>query len=183
MIQVDTSLPLKPTASDDASSKLQSAQVPSNYFGYLPVRLGIVFGIFGAILIMALIAVLSLGSDEDIWQSPRMIASALLGENAAVGVFPILLGTVIHLLSGAAYGALFAAVMPRLPRPFWIVAGLLFGIAIWFLAVIGLPLVVEPVAMDEVTYFNILLITHLAFGLNLGAAGGLFGLKGARQAS
>lgn len=136
MLKFNKSLPIMTFESEDSS--LQPAQVSSNYFGYLSVRLGIVFGIIGALFIMALIAVLSLGSGEDIWQSPRMIASALLGENAAVGIFPIVLGTFIRLLSGAAYGALFAAMMPRLPSPFWIVAGLLFGVAIWFVAVIGL---------------------------------------------
>ncbi len=155
--------------------------VPTNYYSYLPVRVGIVFGLMGSLLIMALIALLTVSAGADIFLSSRVIASVLLGEGAVSGILPIILGTLIHLASGAVYGAIFAAVMPRMPRPFWIVAGLLFAVVIWVIAMIALPLIVQPIGISQVTYFNVLLISHLLFGLNLGAAGGLYGLLGSRR--
>ena len=150
--------------------------VPENYYSQLPLPFGAIFGVVGSLLIMGIIGALSVASGEGLWLSPRIIASALLGDSAASGALPVILGTMIHLASGAMYGLLFARLMPRMPRPFWMVAGLVYGISIWLIAYIALPIVVEPIDIDDVTYFNVLLLSHLLYGFYLGVAGGLFGL-------
>lgn len=152
------------------------SDVPANYFGQLPVRFGVIFGLMGSLLVMVVIAILTLAVGEDLWRSPRIIASAVMGEQASIGVLPIFVGTLIHFASGALYGAIFARVMPRLPRPYWIVGGLLFGVAIWVIAVFALPLFVQTGDLRESLYFGALLIAHVVYGLNLGLAGALYGI-------
>ncbi len=153
------------------------SNLPENYYSKLPIRFGVIIGLIGSVVIMLSVAALSLGTGESVWLSARVIASTLLGESAASGVFPVILGTIMHLISGAVYGALFAFISPRMPRGFWIVAGLLFGIVVWLIALITLPLVINLIDTDSVAYFNVLLISHVIFGLNLGVAGSLHGYR------
>ena len=77
------------------------------------------------------------------------------------------------------YGAIFAMVMPRLrvPRPFWILVGLLYGVVIWVIAAVGLPMLVQTLDVNPTTYFSVLLISHILFGLTLGFAGAFYGLS------
>lgn len=153
--------------------------VPANYVARLSVAYGIIFGQVGAIFIMGVIALLTLTGGEDLERSPRIIASVFLGKNAATGLLPVVLGTVIHLMSGAMYGAIFAVVMSRLsvPRPIWILVGLLYGVVIWIIAAVGLPVLVQTLDVNPITYFSVLLISHVLFGLTLGFAGAFHGLS------
>lgn len=157
----------------------EDPSVPANYFARLPISFGIIFGLVGALLIMGVIAILTLAGSEDLGRSPRIIASIFLGENATTGLLPVVLGTVIHLMSGAMYGAIFAVVMSRLhvPRPLWILVGLLYGVAIWVIAAFGLPMLVQTFDVNSATYFSVLLISHILFGLTLGFAGAFNGLS------
>lgn len=153
--------------------------IPANYIARLPVAYGIIFGLVGAILIMGMIAILTLPGSDDLWRSPRIIASIVLGENAATGLLPVVIGTVMHLMSGAMYGAIFAMVMSRLsvPRPFCIVVGLFYGVVIWVIAAVGLPALVQTLDVNPLTYFSVLLLSHVLFGLTLGFAGASYGLS------
>lgn len=166
---------------DESTSKPQVVvappRTPANYFSELPVRIGAFAGLMGSVTIIAILAGLTVSGGEDVWTAPRAIASAFLGEGAATGFFPVILGTIVHLISGTMYGALFAYVTPRMPRAFWVVTGMMFGVAIWVIALIGLPVFIEPVQISETTYFNVLLISHIVFGLVLGIAGALYGFR------
>jgi hypothetical protein len=128
---------------------------------------------------MGVIAILTITGSEDLGRSPRIIASVFLGENAATGLLPVILDTIIHLMSGAMYGAIFAVVMARLrvPRPLWILVGLLYGVVIWGIAAVGLPVLVQTIDINQTTYFSVLLLSHLLFGLTLGFAGAFYGLS------
>jgi len=154
----------------------KNTPIPKSYLSKLPVRLGAVFGVMGSFLIMAVIALLTLSTGEDIWRSPRIIASLFMGEAANTGVLPIIIGTIIHLILGASFGAIFARIVPKLPRPIWIVAGILFGLALWAGAAYLLPLFVDTGDISSANYFGGLLIANVVFGINLGLAGALYGL-------
>ncbi len=163
------------------SNSKEQAQTPKDYFSVLPVRIGIIAGIIGAFGIIAVITILALIAGYDIWLSPRFIASVILRDAAwsagAMGIFAITLGTLMHLFSGAIYGAIFAYIMPKMPRGFWFVAGIIFGVAIWGIAVIGIPLL-TPTPMNEIStlsYTNALIMSHVIFGITLGVAGSFFG--------
>lgn len=168
MAQVETKL-----VNDDVNA----ANIPENYFSDLPVRFGAFAGVMGSVSIMAVIGLLALATGQSVWLAPRVIASTLMGAAAETGFFAVILGTVMHLVAGALYGALFAAIMPRMPRAFWAVAGMVFGVAIWGIAWIGLPYFIEPVGVSETTYFSALIISHVTYGVFLGIAGSMYGYK------
>lgn len=157
--------------SELSQSKSEPLDAPKNYFSKLTIPFGFGFGILGSLAIMAIIAVLTINSSQGIWLSPRIIASVFLGEAAATGPLPILLGTMIHLAMGAIYGGIFAWLLPRMPRPLWIVAGLLFGVAIWGIAILVLPPLIDTIDVREPIYFYVLLFSHLVFGVILGLGG------------
>lgn len=159
------------------STPLTKAQTPENYFSVLPVKIGALSGLIGAVAIMIIIGLLTIPASMQTYFAPRFIASTILGEAAWAGTFPIVLGTIIHLLAGAAFGAIFAYVIPRLPRAFWFVAGIIFGMIIWAVAAITLPLLAETDAMNASLYTNALIISHIIFGITLGVAGSLFGIN------
>lgn len=165
-----------PDAATDANN------VPKNYFSKLPLTYGAFAGLMGSFAIMAVVAVMALAAGTDIFLSPRIIASAVMGANAETGVLAIIVGTIIHLISGTVYGAIFAAIVPRIPRGFYFVAGILFGVAIWAIAAIGLPFFIsdEIGGVSDVAYFNVLIIAHVSYGIFLGTAGALHGYIGRR---
>lgn len=162
------------------NSDIAANPVPQNYFSKLPLAFGAFAGLMGSFAIMAIVAIMALAAGTDIFLSPRIIASALLGSSAETGVFAVIVGTVIHLVSGTVYGAIFAAIVPSIPRGFYIVAGLVFGMAIWAIAAIGLPFFIadEIGGFTEVGYFSVLIISHAAYGIFLGTAGALYGYVG-----
>ena len=142
----------------------------------LPVNIGLLAGMIASLAIVTIIATIAPGAGQDLWTSPRIIASVLLGGDAATGIFPIALGTAMHFASGAMYGALFALIVPRLPVAGWMVAGLLYGVLIWGIAVAALPLLVNTLDVDTQVYFSGLLISHVVFGFVVGMAGSVYSL-------
>ncbi len=156
------------------SSKAE-AQTPENYFSTLSVRTGAIAGFIGAIVIIVALSAIAFPASMDLWLAPRFIASVFLGESAFIGTFPILLGTVIHLFLGTTYGAVFAVAIPRLPRAFWFVAGLIYSIGLWGIAAYILPTIAQTSMMNDLAYTNALIISHILFGITLGIAGSFFG--------
>lgn len=156
------------------SSKVE-AQTPENYFSTLSVRTGAIAGFIGAIVIIIALTAIAFPASMDLWLAPRFIASIFLGESAFIGVFPIILGTVIHILLGTVYGAVFAVAIPRLPRAFWFVAGLIYSIGLWGVAAYILPTIAQTNMMTDLAYTNALIISHILFGITLGIAGSFFG--------
>jgi hypothetical protein len=168
--------------SNNSQDPTRDTRSPKAYFSELPVRAGAFAGFMGSVAIMAIIGILAVATGQDVWLSPRVIASVLLREGAATGVFPILLGTIMHLSIGAVYGAIFARIMPRMPRAFWIVVGLLYGVVIWVIAVIVLPLVIGISDISSVAYFSALIISNVTFGIFLGSAATAYGYRQAQNA-
>lgn len=169
-------------AFSDITSESVSERIPKNYFSELPIPVGAFAGFMGSIAIMAVVGIVAIVTGTDVWLSPRYIGSALLGAAAWEGVAGIVVGTIIHLVSGVVYGAIFAFIMPKMPRAFWSVAGVLFGLAIWVIAAVGLPMFLNAEAggITSIQYFTGLIIAHVTYGLFLGVAGSLYGYRMAR---
>ena len=150
---------------------------PANYYSELSMRVGALAGVIGSIAIILVITPLAIGAGLDAMLSPRVIASVLLGEAAATGFLAVILGTLMHLVAGGAYGALFATVMPRMPRAFWFVAGILFGVAIWAIAAVAVPPFIpfDGLGIEPTLYFSALIISHVTYGIVLGLAGSFYG--------
>lgn len=96
---------------------------------------------------------------------------------------PAVLGAVIHLTTGAAYGAIFGAVVSRLPlsRVLLVGAGLVYGAVVFSISSwLGLPIAAavfdsgDQIAnMAEMAGWGTFVVEHLLYGLVLG---GLFAL-------
>ncbi|MEM9950139.1 MAG: hypothetical protein AAF846_00955 [Chloroflexota bacterium] len=151
------------------------AQAPQSYFSRLSVRTGAIAGFIGSVAIMIAISAITIPATMEIWLAPRFIASIFLADAAWVGIFPIVLGTVIHLITGTLYGALLALITPRIPRAFWFVIAILYSIGIWAIAAYTLPNLSQSPMMNTLPYINALLISHVIFGIVLGIAGSFFG--------
>jgi hypothetical protein len=150
--------------------------LPANYESKLPVRVGLVAGIFGAVSIIAVVTFLLIVNGRDIWTAARLIATVVYGPDAAVGVAPIIVGTIIHLITGGVLGALFARLMPCMPRGIWMVAGLLYGLAAWLLSsFVVLPILAPPMIAADANK-NALLLAHVVYGFVLGIAGATYQL-------
>ncbi len=158
---------------DDLASG--SETIP-NYESKLTVLAGITAGVFGSLSIMVVVAGILVLGGRDIFTAARLIATVVYGPDAAVGIAPIIVGTVIHLITGGGLGAIFAIVVPRLPRAFWMVAGLVYGLAAWLASTfIILPVIAPPMIAADAN-INVLLFAHVVYGFVIGIAGTGYGL-------
>ncbi len=148
----------------------------SNYESRLPIFAGLLAGVAGALSIMVVVTAIVVLSGNDIWTAARLIAAFVYGPDASIGVVPIVVGTIIHLITGGVLGAAFAALLPCLPRNFWIVAGLIYGIGAWAVSTfIILPAVAPPMIASSAN-IAVLAIAHVIYGFTLGIAGATYGL-------
>ena len=152
------------------------SRLPDNYMSDFSAIPGAFAGFMGSVIIIAIIGALALATGQDIWLSPRLIASTLLGEGAATGAFPIILGTIMHLSIGVVYGAFFGLITPTMPRALWIVAGIIYGVAIWGIAAVLIPLL-SPFDTATTAYFSALIIANVIFGITLGIAATFYGFR------
>ena len=163
-------------------STLQHLHLPSSagfhdaISSKLSLRAGILAGLVGSVAVIIVVTAAVLTAGEDIWIAPRTIASVFFGDNAMTGFFPVIVGTIMHFVTGALEGAIFALILPRLPRAFWIVAGLIYGVAAWVVASFALLPEIAPIMTSIEGYGSVLLIGHVAFGLVLGLFGATYGL-------
>ena len=150
--------------------------LPKNYESKLSVRAGLIAGIAGSLSIMVVVAGILVLNGRDIFAAARLIATVVYGPDAAFGVAPIIVGTLVHLITGGTFGAVLARFIPCLPRAFWIVVGLMYGIVVWLISsFIILPVVAPPMIAADANN-NILLLAHVVYGLVLGVAGATYQL-------
>jgi hypothetical protein len=137
---------------------------------------GAVAGLIGGVA-MALVGVMiALATGTDIWQAPKLIANAIGGTpNVSPGfeAGPVLLGSLMHLLTAALFGALFGIVFRRtfnLPSSFGIplVSGLIYGLGIWFVDYFMVLPMLNP-GLSAV-YSPAFVIQNLTYGVVLGIA-------------
>jgi uncharacterized YccA/Bax inhibitor family protein len=132
---------------------------------------GALAGLIGGLAMALVAALISFVERQDIWREAKAIASVLLGAQAAAqpgfAVRPVLIGTLIHLITAMLLGALFGIVIRRwlqLPSDFGIpvVAGLAYGLLIWLVAYfVALP-VVDPWLLDS--YAPAFIVQHIVYG-------------------
>jgi hypothetical protein len=117
---------------------------------------------------------------------------AVAGENFHFALGTAILGTMIHMVAGAGYGAVFELVASRLHlrRGLLAAAGLGYGAIVFAMsAFIGLPLAAavfgsgDPIRnMAEMAGWGTFAIEHLIFGLVLGLVAGVLGQRATRTA-
>jgi hypothetical protein len=132
---------------------------------------GAIAGIGGGLAMIIVAALLSIAIGHDVWREPREIAMPLFGAAAQSGWAPIVVGTVIHFIIAALFGAIFGIVSRRLlglPSDYGaqVLAGLIYGMALWVLAYFIILPIVNPALLD--TYAPSFLIQHLVYGVVAG---------------
>jgi len=132
---------------------------------------GALAGLIGGMAMALVAALISFVQHQDIWHEPKAIASVVLGAQAVAqagfAAVPVLIGTLIHLISAMLLGALFGIVTRRwlqLPSDFGIplLAGLSYGLLVWLVAYfVALP-VVDPWLLDS--YAPAFIVQHIVYG-------------------
>lgn len=148
----------------------------SNYESRLPIFAGLLAGVAGALSIMVVVTAILVISGNDVWTAARLIATFVYGPEASIGVIPIMVGTIIHLITGAVLGAAFAGFPPCLPRNIWIVAGLIYGLGAWAVSTFIILPVVAPPMIATSANIAVLAIAHVIYGFTLGMAGATYDL-------
>jgi len=104
------------------------------------------------------------------------VSQAMVGHHFWFAAGPALLGLVIHMVTGAAYGMVFVLITHRLRRTLVIPAGMAYGLAVFVVSsFIGLPIAAKlttagPVItnMAKMVGWSTFAFEHLMFGTVLG---------------
>lgn len=137
---------------------------------------GAMAGIGGGLamgLLAMVVAFFTPGSDRSIWVPLNQVASTVLGAgvmDASFNLGTAVVGLLIHLTISAVLGVLFALIyhkLLRLPRQFGIpvLVGAVFGLGVWVLASLLLPLVAPAMAFAARPGF---IAGQLVFGITTG---------------
>jgi hypothetical protein len=156
------------------------------------VLLGAIAGVLASLLMAAYAMIASWAKDTGFFTPLYHIASLLIAPDAMMasmedamggGGFhfdagPAVVGLVIHMITGAAYGALFALVVSgvALGRALVVAAGLVWGTLVFAVSTwIGLPAAAavfdagDPIRdMAEMAGYGTFVVEHLLYGLTLG---------------
>ena len=114
-----------------------------------------------------------LGSPDAMMMS---VSQAMAGHHFWFAAGPALLGLMIHMVTGAAYGVVFVLITQRLRRSLVIPAGMAYGLAVFVVSsFIGLPIAAKltdagPVItnMAKMVGWSTFAVEHLMFGTVLG---------------
>lgn len=118
-----------------------------------------------------------------LWASPDTMMASMQDGMADKGFHfefgPAVLGALIHMMTGAIYGAIFAVAVARLPiaRVLLVLAGIVWGALVFVIsAFVGLPVAAavfdsgdQITDMAQMAGWGTFIIEHLIFGLVLGA--------------
>jgi hypothetical protein len=132
---------------------------------------GALAGLAGGLAMALVAALMSFAQGQEIWREAKAIASVGLGAQAAAQAgfvaLPVLLGTLLHLITAMLLGALFGIVTRRwlhLPSDFGIplVAGLSYGLLVWLIAYFVVLPLVDPWLLDS--YAPAFIVQHIVYG-------------------
>jgi hypothetical protein len=155
---------------------LSGVPLPDNYESKMSIRVGLIAGVAGSLSIMVVVTAILIVTGSDVWTAARLIASVVYGPDAAEGIAPIIVGTLIHLVTGGALGAIFGGLVPCVPRGFWVIIGLMYGIAAWLVSTFVVLPIIAPPMIEADTNIYVLLFAHVLYGLVLGIAGASYKL-------
>jgi len=135
------------------------------------VKAGAAAGVIGGLLMaaFAMIATTLLGQGP--FAVPQLIGAAFRGPEALLSGFGIVVwGVVLHLLTSAAYGMLFATLVRRdTPRGIAMLAGVAFALGIFVLMMFVIVPVVDPVMANRASMMiGTMLVMHVLYGVGLG---------------
>ena len=134
-------------------------------------------GLAGTGVILVLVMEMLILLKTDVWTAAHDTLAVLLGADYAPDTFQILVGSIVHLLISAALGAVFTAMPCCLPRNFWIVAGLIYGIGTGIVACfLAGPMMMLFGIPGSANYFLVLWFNVL-YGFLYGLAAATYGTE------
>ena len=144
------------------------SQAPLLNLPNVPGLGGAIAGFGGGLAMIVVAAMLSVATGGDVWREPREIAAPLVGIDSPIGVA---VGTVLHFLTAGLLGGVFGIVKRRalrLPSDYGVpvLAGLIYGLMIWFVAYFLVLPVLNPAMLD--TYAPSFVIQHMVYGVVTG---------------
>ena len=143
----------------------------------LPTWAGLMAGLFGTGIILILVMAMLVLLNADVWTAAHDTLAAIIGVDHSPDTFQILVGSIVHLLISAALGAVFTSMPCCFPRNFWIVAGLIYGIATGFIACIALkPMMMLFGLTGSANYFLVMWFNVL-YGFLYGLAAATYDLE------
>lgn len=106
------------------------------------------------------------------WMPVKLIGGVVLGPRAInnVGTFdltPIASGLVIHMVVAAGLGGLFGLLSAKIPGAALTLWGVVYALAIWFVALFIVLPVVDPLLVNN-TNPAIFALSHIIYGLVVG---------------
>lgn len=137
---------------------------------------GAIAGLVGGLAMALAGFLMARASGEDIWFAPKQIAAAFvstpMSEQPGFVLWPVVAGSLMHLLFSVVLGALFGIVTRRmlhLPSRFGLplVTGLIYGLAIWLIVYFVFLPVMNPQLLH--IYAPMFIIQHIVYGVVLGA--------------
>ena len=135
------------------NAKAQRRSLPEN------LVLGLIASVPMGMVAMMLALVAGMGFFEPL----RLIASALLGEAALIGVFPIVLGAMLHMMTGAVMGLVYGLlVSPAASTP---TTGVVYGLVVWAGATLSLGFV-APLMAQAMPHW-LFAMAHVVYGVAL----------------
>lgn len=158
--------------SPSSAMQTQGSSLPN-----IPGLGGAIAGLIGGAAMAVAGALLALISRDDIWLEAKQISafvySPAVTEQAGFVAGPVIVGTLIHfiasILFGAAFGIIFGRIL-RIPSTFGspVVAGLIYGMIVWFLAYFIILPITNPELLDM--YAPVFILQHIVYGMVTGLA-------------
>lgn len=133
---------------------------------------GALGGLLGGVVMAVISMSVSLLQGPGLWMPVKLIGGFVLGLRAinSVGgfdVMPIVSGLAIHMLVSAGLGGLFGLLVVSLPKVTVALYGVVYAIAIWFLALFIVLPVADPLLVHN-TNPVFFALSHIAYGAVLG---------------
>lgn len=133
---------------------------------------GVVGGLLGGVVMALFSMSASLLRGPGMWMPVKLIGGFVLGSRAvnsaaAFDLTPILSGLMTHFVVSAILGAFFGLLASRLPDVTIVLYGLVYALAIWFVASFFVLPVVDPLLVNN-TNPALFAISHMIWGGTLG---------------
>ena len=131
---------------------------------------GIVAGLLGGVLMAAVAMIQSAAVDLGFWLPLKLIAGLYFGVEALIGDGGVIVfGAITHLVTASLWGVVFAGLAGgRLHPGLAIIAGLGFGVAVWFIMTYAVLPFANPTMLDRVNLsMGWFFVYHLIFGATL----------------
>jgi hypothetical protein len=136
------------------------------------VVVGVIGGLIGGVLMAIFSMSMSVMRGPGMWMPVKLIGGFVLGPSAineveAFDFTPIASGLLIHMVVSAVLGGLFGALASKLPDVTVALYGVVYALAIWFVALFFVLPIVDPLLVNN-TNPVLFAVSHIIYGVSVG---------------